>query len=220
MAAFPGGTLRRQAKTHIARRQHAGDEQPAIIVPQVLEDPEAIIPAFQASRLNLAETLKEGGRGSSGGPAGNRIRRLLVVAEVALALVVTLGAALMVRSLVALTDQETGLGDVERVLTMRVPVPDDRYESDSELIGAYRRMESNVAELPGVESAGLSSMLPLQDWGWNGLMSVEGKPPLKAALDGTRDLLIARDGQGTHVALVARAQSGALQKSWRAGHPV
>lgn len=129
-------------------------------------------PAWRSSRVDLRGTL-----GSARNALGrrDRLRGLLVVAEVALALVVTLGAALMVRSLAALQDVETGL-DPESVLTLRLPVPEERYAAD-DVAGVYGRLQSGIDALPGVERAGWIQLLPLQGWGWNGKVSVEGEPP-------------------------------------------
>ena len=131
------------------------------------------VPAWRASRVDLRSAL-----GSARNALGHRdgLRGLLVVAEVALALVVTLGAALMVRSLAAVQDVETGL-DPDHVLTLRVPVPEERYADDEALSAAFRRLQDRVAGLPGVESAGWIQMLPLQGWGWNGKVTVEGGDP-------------------------------------------
>ncbi|MCG8461686.1 MAG: ADOP family duplicated permease, partial [Holophagales bacterium] len=129
-------------------------------------------PAWRASRIDLRSAL-----GSARGALGHRdrLRGLLVVAEVALALVVILGAALMVRSLAALQSVETGL-DPENVLTLRLPVPEERY-ADEDLPGVYRRLQDRISGLPGVESAGWIQLLPLQGWGWNGKVAVEGHDP-------------------------------------------
>lgn len=131
------------------------------------------VPAWRASRVDLRTAL-----GSSRNALGHRdgLRGLLVVAEVALALVVTLGAALMVRSLAALQDVDTGL-DADHVLTLKVPVPEDRYADDEALSAAFLRLQDRVAGLPGVEAAGWIQNLPLQGWGWNGKVTVEGEDP-------------------------------------------
>lgn len=130
------------------------------------------VPAWRASRVDLRTAL---GTARSALGHRDRMRGMLVVAEVALALVVTLGAALMVRSLAALEDVETGL-DPHHVLTLRVPVPEERYNRAA-LPGVFQRLQDRVTQLPGVESAGWIQMLPLQGWGWNGKVWVAGEGP-------------------------------------------
>ena len=130
------------------------------------------VPAWRVSRVDLRSTL---GSARSALGTRDRLRGMLVVAEVALALVVTLGAALMVRSMAALNEVETGL-DPDHVLTLRVPVPEERYDEE-DLPGAFQRLQDRVTALPGVESAGWIQMLPLQGWGWNGKVSVQGQDP-------------------------------------------
>lgn len=129
-------------------------------------------PAWRASKADLRHTL-----GSARGGLGHRdrMRGMLVVAEVALALVVTLGALLLVRSLTALQEVETGI-ESERVLTLRVPVSEELYEEEA-LPGMFQRLQEGVDRLPGVAAAGWIQMLPFQGWGWNGKVSVEGEGP-------------------------------------------
>ena len=130
------------------------------------------VPAWRASRVDLRSTL---GSARSALGSRDRLRGMLVVAEVALALVVTLGAALMVRSMSALNEVETGV-EADQVLTLKVPVPEERYAEEA-LPGVFRRLQDQVAGLPGVESAGWIQMLPFQGWGWNGKVSVQGQDP-------------------------------------------
>ncbi|MDA8017795.1 MAG: ABC transporter permease [Thermoanaerobaculia bacterium] len=130
------------------------------------------IPAWRASRVDLRSAL---GTARSALGHRDRMRGLLVVAEMALALAVTLGAALMVRSLAALESVETGL-DPEKVLTLRVPMPEERYDSET-LPGAFRSLQDSISQLPGIESAGWIQMLPFQDWGWNAKVWVAGEEP-------------------------------------------
>jgi putative ABC transport system permease protein len=132
-----------------------------------------LAPAWQASRTALVESLKEGGRGASGG--GRRqafVRNALVVAEVALSVMLLVGASLMLRTLVALQQVDLGIRP-DRVLTLRVPLPERRYPEPSQRIAFFRELLDRVGSIPGVNAAGLNSGLhPFG--GWNMPVEVPG----------------------------------------------
>jgi putative ABC transport system permease protein len=117
-----------------------------------------LFPALQASRPHLVDVLKEGGR-SGGGAKSQRVRSLLVVAEVALALILLIGAGLMMRSFMKL--QQTDLGmDPSHTLTFRVGLPETQFP-DKELPGRFfEQLIPKLASLPGVEAAGATTSLP------------------------------------------------------------
>ena len=137
-----------------------------------------LVPALRASRTNLQDAMKER-TSSDGGSHRDPIRAALVVAEIALALVVLIGASLLVRSFLALQDVDPGVR-TESVLTMRVPLP-DKYDSTESIQGFYSRLLDGVEAIPGVTSTGTVNLLPIQDWGWNGNFSVEGQEALPAS---------------------------------------
>ena len=118
-----------------------------------------LVPALRALRLNLVESLREGGQQTVAGHR-QRLRSLLVVAEVSLAVVLVIGAGLMVRSLGALGRIDLGF-DAAHLLTMRVSVPAARYDTPEKVIDFYRRLNERVRALPGVQSAGFVRVLPL-----------------------------------------------------------
>ena len=116
-----------------------------------------LAPAWQANRTDLAESLKQGGRGSLAASRGG-LRSGLVVAEVALSLVLLTGAALMLQSLLAL--QQVPLGfPAESVLTMRVPLSPQRYPDPPRRIAFLRELLDGLAAVPGVSAAGISTGL-------------------------------------------------------------
>jgi putative ABC transport system permease protein len=119
-----------------------------------------LAPAFQATKTNFNEALKEGGKGSSGKASTNRARNVLVVAEVALSLVLLIGAGLMVRSFVELLRSDFGV-DPTNVLTMQVSLPVEKYATDEVLINTYSQLLSRIEALPGVAGAGAAGILPL-----------------------------------------------------------
>ncbi|MCA1619677.1 MAG: ABC transporter permease [Acidobacteria bacterium] len=134
-----------------------------------------IVPALQASRADLGETLKEGGRGSSGGRS--RVRSALVVAEVALSLLLLAGAGLLVKSFARLQAVSPGF-DSEGVLTARVSLPGARYKEPAQKAEFYRALTERLGALPGVEAAGATVSLPLGGSNlsvWRGLIP-EGRP--------------------------------------------
>jgi putative ABC transport system permease protein len=118
-----------------------------------------LFPASQNSRLSLNEALKEGDRISSAG-AGGRLRRFLVAAEVALALMLLVGAGLVVRSFDRLTSVDPGF-DPRNVLTFRMRLPDAKYREASQTFAFCREAMSRVSALPGVERVAVSTGFPL-----------------------------------------------------------
>ncbi|HYY99141.1 MAG TPA: ABC transporter permease, partial [Pyrinomonadaceae bacterium] len=133
-----------------------------------------LAPALRVSRVNLSESLKEGGRSSAGG-GRQRLRSALVVAEIALSLVLLVGAGLLVRSFVRVQQVEPGF-DARNVLSMRLSVSGTSY-AGARGPEFYRELLERVRRLPGVESAGAASILPLGGGiGW-GSITIEGYTP-------------------------------------------
>src|SRR4030095_321140 len=118
-----------------------------------------LAPALRTLHVNLVESLREGGQATVGGHR-QRLRSLLVVAEVALAVVLVIGAGLMVRSLAALGRIDLGF-KADNMLTMRVSVPNARYDTPEKVVNFYRQLNEKVRALPGVQSAGFVRVLPL-----------------------------------------------------------
>jgi putative ABC transport system permease protein len=135
-----------------------------------------LMPAFTVSRTNLSDTLKESGHGVTGG-RGKKLRGLLVITEVALAIILLIGAGLMGRSLVQLQNVDPGV-NVQNVLTFSLSLPRGRYPERADTIGFYQKLEDRVKALPGVQSIGVTSRLPVGGPGF-GLGRVflrEGQP--------------------------------------------
>ncbi|HKQ04033.1 MAG TPA: ABC transporter permease [Blastocatellia bacterium] len=143
-----------------------------------------LLPALQAVKADVQAALNEGGRSGAGGGRQGRLRRLLVVAEVALALVLLIGAGLMMRSFIKLRQVDVGFS-ARNVLTMRIALPDAKYAvprsaSDPRQpagLTFFDQLLTRVEALPGVKSVTAGSILPLgAGSGWGKLMSVEGRP--------------------------------------------
>jgi len=115
------------------------------------------LPALRAGRSDLNDALKEGGR--SDGAVGIGTRRLLIVCEVALSLVLLMGAGVMFQSLMALRNDDAGF-DLENVLTMDLTLAATRYPTNSQRVTFFDTMLQRVRALPGVEAAGTIDSLP------------------------------------------------------------
>ncbi|MGA2144785.1 MAG: ABC transporter permease [Bryobacteraceae bacterium] len=119
-----------------------------------------LLPAWKAADLELAEVVKEGGMRSTEGPGQSRPRRLLIVAEVALSLILVTGAGLMVRSVARLLTQDSGFR-AGRVLTAIVVLPQSRYPDLQSKVVFYRKVLDRLQALAGVEAAGAVNGVPL-----------------------------------------------------------
>jgi predicted permease len=139
-----------------------------------------LAPAWHCSRPNANDTLKEGARGGS--PAANRrrFRTLLVVSEIALSLVLLVGAGLMVKGFRTLITNDMGF-DRSNVLTFHVVLPEAKYRDKDRIRGYYEQVLRNIQALPGVESAACVTSLP-SGWTWNWVVfTAEGRPPASPA---------------------------------------
>jgi putative ABC transport system permease protein len=124
-------------------------------------------PAVRLLNPNLAGTLREGGRGSTVGRTGQRLRRGIVIAEIALSVILVVGAGLMIRTLWELQRIDLGY-QPDRVLTARLTPPTLDFPDDAAVVAFYDRLLKRIEELPGVERAGATRLLPLTgeigDW--------------------------------------------------------
>jgi len=137
-------------------------------------------PALQATSPDLANTMKEGGRGSTAGAARKRVRDLLVVAEVSLAFVLLVGSGLMMRSFFHLVNVDTGF-DASNVLTMGLATSDKQYPDPVQLNAYYREIRAAVEAVPGVRETALTCALPLQGSCYGMPMQVAGRPVVDRA---------------------------------------
>jgi putative ABC transport system permease protein len=124
----------------------------------------ALIPAFQISKIDLNLALKQGGGRSGLNAGGNRLRSAMVVAEVALAFVLLVGAGLLIQTFFKLREQYASLRS-ESVLTLRTVLPDKKYGEQSQRTTFYKQVLARVQSLPGVVSAGYATSIPLA---WKG----------------------------------------------------
>jgi predicted permease len=134
-----------------------------------------LAPAWHFSRPNVNDTLKEGTRGGSAGESGRRLRTVLVISEIALSLVLLVGAGLMVKGFRTLTTKDMGF-DREHVLTFHVVLPEAKYRDQERIRGYYEQVLHSIQGLPGVQSAACVTSLP-SGWNWNWTeFTAEGNP--------------------------------------------
>jgi putative ABC transport system permease protein len=132
-----------------------------------------LVPALQSSRCDLHEALKEGGRTGTGG-IRHRMRDLLVVAETALALVLLIGSGLLIKSFVRVQQVSPGFHP-DHVLAMQVSLPAFKYKEAGQIDTFYRQALESIRRLPGVQSAGATSILPMSGQNSSGSFRIEGR---------------------------------------------
>ena len=134
-----------------------------------------LIPALQATRPDLHETLKEGGRSATSNSAQHRLRGALAIAETALALVLLVGAGLMLKSLYHLIQVSPGF-EPARVLTMEMDLRTDQYSKDPIILNFWQQVLERVRIIPGVESAAVGTVVPLTGSHRRSDVTIEGLP--------------------------------------------
>ncbi len=132
-------------------------------------------PAWQATRLNLNDVLKQGGRTSSVG--GRGLRRALVVVEFALALTLLAGGGLSLRSFWNLTRVELGVR-TDNVLTFFLPQPEGRFKEREKIAAYYRELLDRIESVPGVSRAAVTTGMPLSGTGGGRRFTIVGAPPV------------------------------------------
>ncbi len=134
-----------------------------------------IAPGLAGGKLDLTESLKEGGRGSTSGRRHNRLRNSLVIGEVALALVLLTGAGLLLKSFVKMQNVNPGFNP-DHVLTAEISLPALSYPDKQSEINFYNELERRVRDLPGVKNAGLTIILPMSGINSDSSFEIEGRP--------------------------------------------
>jgi putative ABC transport system permease protein len=138
-----------------------------------------LAPAVHTAATDLHGMLKEGGRGAAGDRGGQGLRRMLVIAEVALALTLLTGAGLLIKSFARLQGVDPGF-DPDRLLTFNLSLPASRYPSDTSQIAFFDQVIPAVSAVPGVRAVGATSVLPFSGGWTTGGFQIEGyQPPPK-----------------------------------------
>jgi predicted permease len=164
--------------TNVPRLHDAGLQTEVLLVAAIITVVTGLVfglaPAVRAARENLT-TLREGGRSSLLGAARDCVRASLVVGEVAVAVVLLVGAGLFIRSSWRLQQVPLGFNASGSIIA-RVALPQERYQGDDSVAAAYQRMLEQARALPGVDYAGASTGIPLVAGGPDASVQIEGKP--------------------------------------------
>ena len=134
-----------------------------------------LMPAWQASRTGIVDVLKEGGRDSSGGASSHRLRGILVAVEMSLALVLLVGAGLLIRSLLRLQNVDPGFNP-HRTLTFEVGLPEAKYPKPEQIHAFFRQARNRLGQMPGAAAVGTVYPLPFSGNDWENSFSIVGRP--------------------------------------------
>jgi hypothetical protein len=141
-----------------------------------------LLPVFKYARLHAAGGLHEGGRTVSSGRERHRARSILVVAQVALALVLLVSSGLMMRTLQALRHVDPGFTEPGRVQTLRVSIPNATVQDDNRVARIHHDILERIAAIPGVASVGATSSVTMDGWNSNDPIMVEDQPVAEGKL--------------------------------------
>lgn len=133
-----------------------------------------LIPAWQASKPDLQETLEQGGRTAGPDPGRQRLRRLLVVFQVSMAVMLVIGAGLLIKTFWRLRQVDPGFKP-EHVLSLTLSLPTSQYNEPSQINNFYSQLIERIEHLPGVRAAAISYDHPLQS-NWIDSFAIEGRP--------------------------------------------
>ena len=160
----------------------------ALLVATVAAVVAGLLPAIESTRLDVTQTLRDSSRGATSGRA-TRLRRGLVVAEVALAVMLLAGSGLLIRSLIRLLEVDPGFSSTG-VLTARVSLSGDRYESGAAQTQFFERLNERLAALPGVTTTGAVNFLPVTGIGAGTGFTVAGRAAPDAGQEPVTDVRI------------------------------
>jgi predicted permease len=155
VALIPDGSIPREAEIRLNLPVLGFSLAMAVVTALVF----GLIPAFQAARRDIAEPLKDTGKGVSGGFRKGRLRNALVVVEVALSMVLLVGAGLMMRSFFKLQSVDLGF-DPNNILVARIPFPKGQYKTAASKQQFFRQLLPRLQALPGVTAAAETTSLP------------------------------------------------------------
>ncbi len=184
LAVSPGNLPRVNAEDHIASAISTLDWHvlaftfAIVLLTGVLF---GLLPALRISKLDVNSVLKEASGRSGTGLRHNRVRSILVAAEMALAVILVAGAALMIRTFVGLRSVHPGL-DPNNVITMQTSLGGGRYDSTAKVANMTRQVVEHIEALPGVRAAATTVTLPVSSMGLDLPFNIEGRPPAKGEL--------------------------------------
>jgi putative ABC transport system permease protein len=135
-----------------------------------------LVPALRAARSDLNLALRGSSRSATAGAGAHRLRNVFVAGEIAVSLVLLVGAGLLIRSFVRLRNNELGFR-TDHTVTARISIPSDKYTKSEQVTAFYDRLLSEVRARPGVETAGTISFLPLTGHNFDNSFDIVGRPP-------------------------------------------
>jgi putative ABC transport system permease protein len=176
----------------------------------------AVLPIVQMGRTDPNESLKQDARGATTAPGSRRLRYALIVAETALAVMLALGAGLLMRSFVNLQRVATGV-DADGVVTMRLTLPSNKYKTGAAMTEFFEELARKVEELPSVERAGLTSQFPPMEFLRSRVM-INGATPGTGTVLPSANLTVVTPGYFDTLGIAVRA-GRAFDAHDRAGSP-
>ncbi|HTM24588.1 MAG TPA: ABC transporter permease [Vicinamibacterales bacterium] len=186
LATWAVAALQQAAPTNIPRLTSIAIDMPVLLFTLAMAIATGLIfgvaPAWQSASANQSEGLKEGGRSGGEGSRGRRVRHTLAVIEVAVALVLLVGAGLLARSLAVIAKTDLGFNP-RNVLALSIELPRYKYSEDARIIQFYEQASERIAALPGVQSVGVGSTVLLGPLPGSAMLSVEGRPSPRNAVN-------------------------------------
>ncbi len=186
LATWGVAALQEAAPTNIPRLTSINIDLPVLLFTLIVALVTGVIfgiaPAWQSASANQSDALKEGGRTGGEGARGRRVRNLLAVVEVAVALVLLVGAGLLARSFAAIARTDLGFNP-RNVLVLQLDLPRQKYTEDQRIVQFYQQLSERVAAMPGVRSVGLGSSVLLGRLPNSSTLIVEGRPVPRDAVN-------------------------------------
>jgi putative ABC transport system permease protein len=186
LATWGVAALQEAAPTNIPRLTSIKIDLPVLLFTLIVALATGVIfgiaPAWQSASANQSDALKEGGRTGGEGARGRRVRNLLAVVEVAIALVLLVGAGLLARSFAAIARTDLGFNP-RNVLVLQLDLPRQKYTEDQRIVQFYQQLSERVAAMPGVRSVGLGSSVLLGRLPNSSTLIVEGRPVPRDAVN-------------------------------------
>ncbi|MCI0601453.1 ABC transporter permease [bacterium] len=136
-----------------------------------------LLPALHTAKESFTQELKGSGKGASEGSRKNSVRNVLILTEVALSLLLLIGAGLLAKSFIRLQSVSPGF-DFKNLLVMRLSLPNAQYSKPEMVTAFYKQLSNKIKNLPGVKSAGATSVLPLSGSNVRINFTISGRPPL------------------------------------------
>jgi putative ABC transport system permease protein len=160
------------------------------------------VPALEALRMNLTDELKAGARGTTSSGRSHRLRSIFAVSQVALAVALVIGAALMSKGMFWLLHRPDIYGP-KTILTFNVSLPPARYDTPRKQVAWYAESLQKLRALPGVKQAVITNALPYSDYGWNREFQIENRPANPGNDQSALDIIVSPDYfSAFHIGLV------------------